>query len=233
MSPAVKRRSYDSPRRRAQAAATRDAIVLAAHELFVERGYASTTIDALAERAGVSTETVYAAFGNKRTILARVVDVAIAGDDAPVPVLRRQWVRDLRNEPDPQRRVWLLAHQGRLMLERWTPVYDVLRVTADGDPEVAVLWEDVKAQRLEGQRTLLRIVAAGAPLRRGLSAREATDVLFAVGSPETYRLLVVDRGWSPERFERWYGDALGKLLFDCDDWRPGRPRKASVDEAPP
>jgi AcrR family transcriptional regulator len=208
------RRAYDSPRRRQQAQATRRAVLEAARELFTEHGYVATTIGAVAARAGVSPETVYAAFGNKRSLLSGLLDVAIAGDDAPVPILERPWVQELRAEGDPGRRLRLLARNGRLILERTAPVYEVLRGAAAADPEIASLWEQAKAQRLAGQRELLRVLTERAPLRRGLPVAAATDILFAVGSPETYRLLVVDRGWSADRFERWYADALARLLLE-------------------
>lgn len=208
------RRAYDSPRRRQQAQATRRAVLEAARELFTEHGYVATTIGAIAARAGVSPETVYAAFGNKRSLLAGLLDVAIAGDDAPVPILERPWVQELRAEEDPGRRLRLLARNGRLILERTATVYEVLRGAAAADPEIASLWEQAKAQRLAGQRELLRVLTERAPLRRGLPVAAATDILFAVGSPETWRLLVADRGWSADRFERWYADALARLLLE-------------------
>jgi len=213
MSRTVKRRPYDSPRRREQARATREAVLDAAGDLFIGQGYAATTIDQIAARAMVSPETVYAAFKNKRTILSRLMDVSIAGDDAPVPILERSWVQEMRGEPDPRQRLKILARNGRLMLERWTPIYDVLRGAAAADPEIASLWELNKRQRFEGQRALLRILIEDRPLREGLSPSAATDVLFAIGSPETYRLLITDRGWSADRFERWYFDALARLLL--------------------
>ena len=211
--PVKPRRPYESPRRREQALGTRRAVLDAARDLFVDRGYVATTIDAIAARARVSPETVYATFTNKRSLLSRLIDVSLAGDDAPVPILERRWVRDLRDEPDPRRRVRILARNGRRMLERSLPIYEVLRGAASADPEIASLWERAKAQRLAGQRELLRIVAERAPLREGLTASAATDILYAVGSPETYRLLVVDRGWSAARFERWYAEALARLLL--------------------
>jgi AcrR family transcriptional regulator len=207
------RRAYDSPRRRQQALATRRAVLEAARELFIQRGYVATTIDAIAAGAAVSPETVYATFKNKRSLLSQLLDVAIAGDDAPVPILERPWVRQLRDEGDPRRRLRLLARNGRSILERTAPVYEVLRGAAAADPEIASLWEQAKAQRLAGQRELLGIVTERAPLRHGLPATTATDILFTIGSPETYRLLVVDRGWSADRFERWYADALARLLL--------------------
>jgi AcrR family transcriptional regulator len=212
----VKRRRYDSPRRREQARETRRTILEAARALFVARGYGPTTIGAVAERARVAPETVYAAFGNKRSLLSEVVDVAIAGDDAPVPVLERPWVRQLREEPDPRGRVRILAGNARAMLERSTPILEVLRGAAASDPELAALWRRYKAQRFEGQRVLLGVVTERSGLRDGLAPEAALDVLFALGSPETYGLLVGDRGWSPARFERWYEDALARLLLSLD-----------------
>ncbi len=209
----VKRRPYHSPRRREQARATRLAVLGGARDLFIERGYAATTIDQIAARAEVSPETVYAAFKNKRSILSGLIDVSIAGDDTPVAILERGWVQQMRAEADPRHRLEILARNGRLMLERWTPVYEVLRGAAGADPKIASLWELNKRQRFEGQRALLRILTEGSPLREGLSPNAATDVLFAIGSPETYRLLVTDRGWSADRFERWYSDALARLLL--------------------
>ncbi len=206
-------RAYKSPRRREQARATRSTILLAAQELFVEGGYVATTIDVIASRAGVSAETVYATFKNKRSILSELIDVSMAGDDAPVSILERGWVQEMREEPDPQRRVQILARNGRLILERTASVYEVLRGASTADPQLASLWELNKAQRFAGQRALVRILTEGDPLREGLITRTAADIVFAIGSPETYRLLVVDRGWSGDRFERWYADALARLLL--------------------
>ena len=214
MKDAVKlRRAYDSPRRREQADATRRAVLDAARELFVHGGYAGTTIVAIAARAQVSAETVYARFRNKRTMLSELIDVVMVGDDVPVPILERPWVQHMRDEPDPERRANILARQGRLILERTAPIYEVLRGAAATDPQVTTLWELNKAQRFAGQRELLHIVLGRTPLRPGLTAETAADILFAVGSPETYRLLVIDRGWSADRFERWYVEAMVRLLL--------------------
>lgn len=207
------KRPYDSSRRREQARATRRAVLEAARELFTERGYAAATIEAIAKRAAVSPETVYAVFRSKRSLLSRVIDVSIAGDDAPVPILERRWVHEIRQEPNPRRRLRILARNGRLILERWSPIYEVLREAASGDARIASLLKRYHAQRLEGQRSLLRILTERSPLREGLTMKAAADVLFTIGSPETYRLLVVERGWSGDRFERWYADTLARLLL--------------------
>jgi AcrR family transcriptional regulator len=207
------RRAYHSPRRAEQARATRRAILNAARDLFIEGGYIATTIEAIAGQAGVSPEAVYATFKNKRSLLAELIDVSIAGDDAPVPVLDRGWVARMRNEPDPRRRLEILAKNGRLILERLAPIYEVLASAAAADPNLAFLTERYKSQRLRGQRELLHILMGGDGLREGLSAKTAADILFAIGSPEIYRLLTIDRGWSADRFERWYADTLARLLL--------------------
>ncbi|MBA2315140.1 MAG: TetR/AcrR family transcriptional regulator [Chloroflexi bacterium] len=212
--PRAVKRPYDSPRRRAQAGATRRAVLEAARALFLEQGYVATTIDAIAAAAAVSPETVYARFGNKRTLLARLVDVSIAGDDDALPILQQDWVQRMRDEPDVRRRLRILAGNGRAILERRAAVDEVVRGAAAADPEMAALRELGKAQRHAGQQELLRIVMGEAALRTGLDIDSAADVVYALGSPETWQLLVVDRAWTADRFERWYGDAIERLLLD-------------------
>jgi AcrR family transcriptional regulator len=188
-------------------------VIVAARELFMEQGYVATTIRSIAARAGVSPETVYASFGTKRALLSSVLDVAIVGDDELVPLMERSWVREMRNEPNARQRLHILAVNGSRILRRISPVYEVLREAAAADPEVASLWAGYSAQRFVGQRELVAVVSAGGSLRKGLATGEAADVLFAVGSPETYRLLTLDRGWSASRFMRWYEETLVRLLL--------------------
>jgi AcrR family transcriptional regulator len=201
------------PRRRERARATRVRVLDAARELFIERGYVATTIDAIAERADVSPETIYATFGNKRAVLAEVVDVSIAGGQSAAPILEQPWVEELRREQDLTRRVAILARNGRRILERRAVIDEVVQGAAAADPEVAALWARGKAQRFAGQRALLGLVVGRADLRPELDLAAAADILYAVGSPETYRHLVIERGWSGLRFERWYADALERLLL--------------------
>lgn len=209
----VKATRPDYVRRRERAGATRSRVLDAASSLFVERGYVATTIDAIAERADVSPETVYSAFGNKRSLLSELVDVSIAGGPSAPPVLEQDWVREMREEPDVHRRVHILAARGSAILERRAGIDEVVRGAASADPEIAALRDLGMAQRFAGQRELLRIVVGTKGLREGLDPASAADIIYAVGSPETFRLLVVDRGWSRARFERWYGDTLDRLLF--------------------
>jgi len=208
------RRAYDSPRRREQARATRHAVLEAARGLFIERGYVGTTIEAIAAGANVAPETVYAVFGTKRSLLSELVDVSIAGSDSAPPILQQDPVQQIRDEPDPHRQIRLLASLGRSILERRAAVDEVVRGAAAADPEIASLRDLGKAQRFASQRALLRMVVGAAGLRQGLDVETAADVLYAIGSPETYRLLVIDRGWSGPRFERWYAETLERLLLE-------------------
>ena len=119
----------------------------------------------------------------------------------------------MRDEPDPMQRLEILGRNGRLILERIAPVYEVLRGAAAADPEITALWKGYKAQRYEGQRVLLGILLQPGSLRAGLTMSAAADILFTIGSPETYMLLVHDRGWSGEQFDRWYRESLARLLL--------------------
>lgn len=213
------------PRRRERARLTRRRILEAARDLFVERGYVGTTIAAAAERADVSPETIYSTFGNKRALLSALVDVTIAGGEDAAPILEQDWVEQLRAEPDPHRRMRLLAKQGRAILERRTEIDAVVRGAAASDPELEAVRRLGDAQRYAGQRQLLGIVTGPDGLREGLDPLAAADILYAIGSPDVYRLLVTDRGWGGNRFEQWYGDTLDRLLLEPPD-RPkrGKPR---------
>ena len=189
-------------------------MIEAARELFVQRGYVATTVDAIAARARVSPETVYATFGTKRALLAELAGVTATGHDPAPPILERAWVRRLRTEPDLHRRLLRLARETASGVRRRAAVDEVVRGAAGADPEIAGLWERVRRDRLAMQRAVMEIVLGDAPVPRGLDLEMAAGVLHAIGSPETYRLLVVDRGWTDDRFERWLGATLARLLID-------------------
>jgi len=212
MTPPVKP-AHRYPRRRERALATRRRVLASARDRFLERGYVGTTIEAIAAGADVSPETVYATFGNKRTLLSEVVDVAIAGDVDAAPIMDQDWVDSMRQAPDPHARLAIMARSGRAILERRAAIDDVVAAAAASDPEIAALRDRGKADRLAGQRALLRIAVGSSELRKGLDLGSAADIVYAIGSPETYRLLVVDRGWSAAQFEHWYADTLERLLF--------------------
>jgi AcrR family transcriptional regulator len=196
------KRPYDSSRRRDQARLTRARIVEAATGLFVERGYAATPITAVAERAGVAPQTVYGAFGTKSALLVAAIDVAVAGDDESVPLFERPEVRDVATTGDPASAAAGIASLSRRLLERAGPLLHAAGTAAASDPELGHRY------RLTDMRRLARDLERADLLRSGLDAATAAEVLFALGSPETYRMFTVARGWSPGRYETWLRTAL-------------------------
>lgn len=194
--------------RAARARATRARIRRAALELFAERGYAATPMQAIADAAGVAVQTLYFSFGTKRALLSEMLDVGVAGDEDPVPTLDRPWVAEALAEPDPARQLELQVHAARLIYQRVAPILDVVRGAATADPEIAQLWETNNEQRARVQQRLIGALAGKAPLPGGLDLAGAVDIALAVQTPELYQFLTARRGWSPERWERWVADTL-------------------------
>lgn len=188
----------------------RAAVIDAARTLFVDRGYAATTIEAISTASGVPPATVYRLFSSKRGILKAILDVSIAGDDQPVALPQRPRVQTLLADPDPRNQVAGFVAIASEVNSRTAPVYRILVGAASSDPDAAALLEDLNRQRRTGQGGLARALGRAGALRPGLREAEAADSIYALMSPEVYRLLVVDRGWSPKRYERW----LTQLLVD-------------------
>jgi TetR/AcrR family transcriptional regulator, regulator of autoinduction and epiphytic fitness len=189
----------------------RAAVIDAARDLFVERGYGTTTIEAISAHADVPQATVYRLFSSKRGILKAILDVSIAGDDAPVPLPDRQKVRAPLADPDPTNQVAGFVALAAEVNSRAAPIYRILVGASSSDPGVAAMLEDVNRQRRTGQGQVVRSLARAGALRAGLRERDGADVVYALMSPEVYRLLVLDRGWSAQRYERW----LTATLIDC------------------
>jgi len=188
-------------------------ILDAARGLFVDRGYSGATLEAIAEDAGVATETVFSVFGNKRTILASLVQIAVAGDTQPIPLLRRPGPRAVLNESDPVRKLELFAHDMASILERVSPLFEVMRMAAKTEPEIAELLHGLLEDRLRTLGRFVHNLASHGPLRKGLNQRQAGEIVWAMTSPELFNLLIADRGWSRDRYVRWLGDALIRLLL--------------------
>lgn len=213
MAGGVKRRPYESPKRRAQAEETRRQIMESARGLFLERGYVGTTIDAIAAGAGVASETVYAAFKTKRALLWRLLEVGAAGDEAPIPVQQRPWVRTLRRESDPVERARILARAAREVMDRSADLLIVLRDAAAADPELATTWDEVNRLMLEDHAQFVRALARGVGFRKPLDAAAARDIFWTLAGPEVYQRLVRNRGWSPDRYESWLAGMLRDQLL--------------------
>lgn len=211
---AVKPRSYHSPARSAAARETRARIVASARQLFVENGYPATTIAAVAGRAEVAPDTVYATFGGKLALLRAVLDVVVGGDDEDVKVLDRAGPQAMRAEPDQRRQVAMLAAGVAGQLDRIAPMDAVLRSAAAVDAGAAELRADLQLrQRREAMLTSVSWIAAHGPLRAGLTVPDAAAVVWTLTSPEVHALLRDGCGWSRQRYERWLCEVLLDALL--------------------
>jgi len=207
------KRKYDSSRRKAQARQTRLQIVEAARRLFVEKGYAGATIEAIAQESGVAQETVYAIFGSKRKILSFLLDISVGGDDQPVRILDRPNPQAILRDTDQHRQLELFSQNISEILARAAPVFEIMRSAAKLEPEIAELVQNMLAERLQNMTRFAQGVAANGPLREGLDDTQAGEIVWAITSPELYQLLTVDRGWSKEKYAQWLAGTLTRLLL--------------------
>jgi AcrR family transcriptional regulator len=191
--------------RQRQAQATRERVAAAARSLFADRGYVTTTIEAIAEAAGVAVPTIYGAFGSKRAILDEIRRLWI--EEAEV----RPLVAEAMAEPDLRRRLELAAKWHRQQLERGWDVLAIHQQAALADPAMAEMFAKVLAGREREIRKFVSALEMG--LKRGVDVQVALDIWIAVESQDVYHELVVNRGWSPARYEAWLADTLKHHLL--------------------
>lgn len=211
-SPGKSPRRYDSSRRQARAAENRRRVVRAAHDLFVARGFAATTVAAIAEAADVSVPTVYDGFGSKAELLKQAIDVALAGDDQPVAVAERptaMWVYEAGTAEELLSRYAVMMGE---LAERSGPIYDVLIRAADSEPDLAELLGRFEAQRLVAATRIAEAVRDRDGLPPGRSVDAARDVVWLCNAPEIYTMLVTKRGWSTRQYVDWARHALIQLV---------------------
>jgi AcrR family transcriptional regulator len=223
---AAVKRPYRSALREEQARRTRRAIVSAASALFVESGYVGTTVDAIAERAGVSRKTVFTSVGGKPDALRLAIDWASVGDDEPVPMLERPHVREGLREPDARRVLALFASDYVRIAERNFELYDVLRQAVGADPQLGELAGNLDDQRLVGMTAIAEELHRRGSLRRDLTLVQAAEVLCALTAEGSYGWLVRRQRWSSERFGTWFADVLVHALVD-PAYRPPRRRRTA------
>lgn len=199
--------------RRLRSARSRSSIAHAAHAAFVDQGYVGTTIEAIADRAGVSAQTVYAAFGNKRSLLAAVLDATIVGDHDDVPLIERDWVTALERIVDGDEAAAHLGAGVTRVLARTTPIFTVL-ARAAADPALAPLLAENRRRRHQDIERLVAILADNHLLRDGVTVTAGADALFALASEDVYLLLIDDCGWSHDQVEAWITDAIRRLILN-------------------
>ena len=203
-------RPYEGAARQARTRRTRAAVVEAARSLFIERGYAATTIEAISDHSDTPQATVYRLFSSKLGILKAVLDFSVGGDDEAVAMADRPQVRALLSDEDPRKQLAGFAALLREVMARVGPVHRILADAARSDEGAASLLAEIARQRHEGQRRIAHSLARSGALRPSLRERDAADIVHALASPEVYGLLVFDRGWSGERYEKW----LRSILID-------------------
>lgn len=207
------KRAYHSPMRAAQVELSRSRVLAAAQELFLEQGYAATSMAAIAVRAGVVRETVYKLFGTKAGLLKRLYDVTVAGDADEIPVGRREWWEQMLAAEPPT----LLAMFARANTEvgcRLGPMLTMITAgAAAGDADLRELSATAEAERLTGVRSMVDALARKTGLREGLDPDEAADVVWALVSPEMWQLLTQHRGWAPARYQAWLERTLRDSLL--------------------
>ena len=212
------KRRYESPHRRAQAADTRRQILEGAQRLFEQQGFAATTMAAIAAEAGVALKTVYVAFETKSGVLRALWNLLLRGDEDDAPVAERQWYRAVLEEPDPERQVRLNARNARKVKERAGQMLGAIRSAAPVDADIAALWARIQSEFYDNQRAIVESLHKKKALRPGLGVTRANDILWTLNHPDVWLLLVGERGWTPEQFERWFGDTIcAQLLRDRPD----------------
>lgn len=207
------RRAYDATRRRQQAAEAQERVLEVAQRLFAERGYAETTMDAIAHAANVAVPTVYAAFQSKRGVLGRLLDRLVSGAPGAPPVLDSARAQAVLAEPDRRRALALFAAHISEVQDRVGPMFEVMRNAARTEPDVAALYARAQQSRYKNLEVMVRKLAERGPLRRGLSVEDAARTAWVLASPETRQALSTHASWSPERYQAWLADTLAAALL--------------------
>jgi AcrR family transcriptional regulator len=198
------KRPYVSTLRDSQARSTRRQIVAAAGHLFARQGFAATTVDTIAAEAGVSRKTVFTSVGGKVALLKLAYDYAMAGDDEPIPMIDREGLQTIIAEPDPYEQLRMYAEFVTSAGERISALWLALRGAAEVDEEARELHARWEQERLDSMRSgpVPNLVAKGV-LRPDLTPDEAAVIFWMLVDPSLYHRLVVDAGWSRDRFRDW------------------------------
>jgi AcrR family transcriptional regulator len=200
---------YRSRHRREQAEATRRQILASARTLFTSEGYAGATMEAIARHAGVAVQTVYAIYGSKRAILFALLDeMAVDADRMRMEARLAETSGDARQQLRAG-----LAFNIRFYT-RGADLIELARTVSGVEPDLGAMWREGEARRRRAQSALIASWDRAGRLAPGLTAREASDVMWALSGPDVYRLLVIERGWSLRRFERWLSETLERSLLD-------------------
>ena len=200
--------------RRERAAATRQRILDTAQQLFAERGYSGTTMQAIADQAGVAVQTVYFVFHTKGELLRQLLLSMGGRPDEPSETMERDWVVEALSDPDARRSIALLIEHGNDIFARVAPVWEAIGHAASTEPEVADAWKNIVEQRRLGIRRIVASIAERGQLREGLSVDHAADIAYALHRPEALVVFVHERGWPLPEYKEWSYHLLCHQLLD-------------------
>jgi AcrR family transcriptional regulator len=208
------KRNYSSAVREEQAARTRTRILDAAAELFLERGYALTTMKDIATRADVARDTVHAIFGSKARVLTALIDQRLVPDGTVTNVTERPDAQAIKDEVDQRKQIELFARFIADISTQLRPVFEILRTASAVEPEMAKVFEEMDRFRLINMRTYAMWIAARGRLR--VSTRRAGEIIWTISSPDVARMLCDELGWAESQHARWLADTLIRTLLPDD-----------------
>lgn len=214
--PKIKKRTYKSLVRARQAGDTRRRIVAATRRLLQREGYAGMTIEAIARRAGVSAQSVYAIFKSKTGILTELLDQSTFGADY------EEAVQKALNASDPETRLRFAAPIARQIHDAQSATFDLLRGAGVVAPELAKLEQQRECLRYERQERMITSLRDAGSLRPELDHATARDIFWMLTGRDVYRMLVRERGWSSQKYQDWLADTLVRSLLS-----PGKPNPVS------
>jgi AcrR family transcriptional regulator len=208
------KRKYDSSRRKAQALETHTLILEAAKGLFIERGYAGTSIEAIAQKTGVAAETIYSIFGNKKMILSQLAGILVTGNDEnPIPPLVRDQLREVENEKNQNRQIQMFAQRIQMVMSQIAPFLEVMKSAAKTEPEINKMLKKYLDVRFQGMGYFIDCVMANGPLGKNINKLDAVETAWTLTSAEVYNLLTTERDWSAEEYETWLSKTMIRLLL--------------------
>jgi AcrR family transcriptional regulator len=211
-------RKYTSSVREEQAARTRARILDAAAELFLERGYARTTMRDVAAAAGVARDTVHAVFGGKPRLLTALIDARLVPDGSVGNITERADAQAIKDEPDQRKQVEMFAEFIATISTRIRPVFEVLRTASAVEPEMASVFHEMDRFRLKNMHVYAKWIAARGPLQ--VSTRRAGEIIWTLASPDIGRMLCDELGWSQSQHARWLADTLVRTLLPTAEGSP-------------
>jgi AcrR family transcriptional regulator len=207
------KRGYRSELRAAGADETRRAILAAARELLVEKGYGAMRMDRIAKDAGVALDTVYASVGTKPTLIRLLIETAISGEDEPISAEEREYVRRIRAATSAKAKLAMYADALRLIHARLAPLVCALHDASGEHSELAALWSEISDRRHRNMLLFADDLRATGEVRAELERDDIADTLWGMGAPDVFLLFTEERGWSAERFSAWLASSWHRLLL--------------------